>query len=50
MNKPNIPAVNLVERQQRIEAELQPAYTQFLRLVKARGLTTGVEVGVGIGL
>lgn len=49
MNKPNIPAINLVERQQQIEAELQPAYTQFLRLVKARGLTTGVEIGVGFG-
>lgn len=49
MNKPNIPAVNLVERQQQIEAALQPAYTEFLRLVKARGFTTGVEVGVGFG-
>ncbi|MEO0477743.1 MAG: glycosyltransferase, partial [Planctomycetota bacterium] len=27
----------------------QSAYKQFLRLVKARGLTTGVEVGVGFG-
>lgn len=49
MNKPTIPAINLIERQQHIEAELQPAYTQFLRLVKARGLTTGVEIGVGFG-
>jgi len=49
MNKPIIPNINLIERQQRIEATLQPAYTQFLRLVKARGLTTGVEVGVGFG-
>ena len=49
MNKPTIPAINFVERQQQIEAELRPAYTQFLRLVKARGLTTGVEIGVGFG-
>jgi glycosyltransferase involved in cell wall biosynthesis/predicted O-methyltransferase YrrM len=49
MNKPNIPSVNLVERQQRIETALHPAYTEFLRLVKARGLTTGVEIGVGFG-
>jgi glycosyltransferase involved in cell wall biosynthesis len=49
MNKPNIPTVNLIERQQQIEAQLKPAYTEFLRLVKARGLTTGVEIGVGFG-
>jgi len=49
MSKPNIPNVNLVERQQQLETELQPAYAQFLRLVKARGLTTGVEIGVGFG-
>lgn len=49
MNKPNIPSINLVERQQRIEKTLEPAYTEFLRLVKARGFTTGVEIGVGFG-
>ncbi|MEM6258897.1 MAG: glycosyltransferase [Planctomycetota bacterium] len=49
MNKPNIPAVNLVELQQQADRVLQPAYTQFLRLVKARGFSSGVEVGVGFG-
>lgn len=49
MTKPNIPAVDLVQRQKQLEAALKPAYTQFLRLVKARGLTSGVEVGVGFG-
>jgi len=49
MNKPNIPAIDLVQRQQEIEARLKPVYTEFLRLVKARGLSTGVEVGVGFG-
>lgn len=49
MNQPIIPSVDLIERQQRIEAELKPAYTEFLRLVKARGLTNGVEIGVGFG-
>jgi len=49
MNKPNIPNVNLLQTQQQIEAELKPVYTEFLRLVKARGLSTGVEIGVGFG-
>lgn len=49
MNKPNIPRVNLVERQQRIESVLEPTYISFMRLVKARGFTTGVEIGVGFG-
>jgi GT2 family glycosyltransferase len=49
MNKPTIPAAQLIEEQKRHEAALQSAYTQFLRLVKARGFSTGVEIGVGFG-
>jgi len=49
MNQPTIPAASLVKHQQLVDSVLQPAYTQFLRLVKARGFSTGVEVGVGFG-
>ncbi len=49
MSKPIIPHIDLVNLQQRHEEAWQSAYTQFLRLVKARGLSTGVEVGVGYG-
>lgn len=49
MNKPTIPRINLVEQLQHIDTQRQPAYTQFMRLVKARGLTSGAVVGVGFG-
>lgn len=49
MSKPAIPPADLVALQQAHEDAWRPAYTQFLRLVKARGLSNGVEVGVGYG-
>ncbi|MGB0767312.1 MAG: glycosyltransferase, partial [Phycisphaeraceae bacterium] len=49
MNKPAIPSIDLVELQAKHEQAWRPAYQQFLRLVKARGLTSGVELGVGFG-
>lgn len=49
MSKPSIPPIDLVKLQKSHEDAWQPAYTQFLRLVKAQGLSTGVEVGVGYG-
>lgn len=49
MSKPSIPPIDLVQLQQTHEDAWRPSYTQFLRLVKARGLTNGVEVGVGYG-
>lgn len=49
MSKPSIPPIDLVEIQQRHEDAWRPAYQQFLRLVKARGLTNGAEIGVGYG-
>ena len=49
MSKPIIPPIDLVTLQQRHEDAWRPAYAQFLRLVKARGLTCGAEIGVGYG-
>lgn len=49
MTKPNIPSIDLVKLQQAHEEAWQPAYTQFQRLVKSRGLTKGAEIGVGYG-
>lgn len=49
MSTPNIPPADLIKLQQQTDSALQSAYTQFLRLVKARGLTSGVAVGVGFG-
>ena len=49
MSKPSIPPIDLVSLQRAHEDAWRPAYTQFLRLVKARGLSAGVEVGVAYG-
>lgn len=49
MSKPTIPPIDLNTLQQSHENAWRSAYVQFLRLVKARGLTNGVEVGVGYG-
>ncbi|MFN3167278.1 MAG: glycosyltransferase family 2 protein [Phycisphaeraceae bacterium] len=49
MNTPDIPPIDLVTLQQRHEEARRPSYRQFMRLVKARGLVRGAQVGVGFG-
>jgi len=43
------PALNLYELQQKLEATWSPAYDHFQRIIKARGLRIGAEIGVGFG-
>ncbi|MEM1354506.1 MAG: glycosyltransferase [Planctomycetota bacterium] len=43
------PALNLYDLQQKLEATWHEAYGHFQRIVKARGLRIGAEVGVGFG-
>lgn len=49
MSKQQPQPIDLAALEQRFEDAWRPAYTQFLRLIKARGLTRGVEIGVGFG-
>jgi len=49
MNKPSIPSIDLVSIQQSHENDNRLSSAQFLRLVKARGLSSGVVIGVGFG-